>query len=169
MKQRTIFCRIWQHLISPPWIVKRYFTEQSLLVIEQAIAESERKHGGEIRFAVESSLTFHEIWSKKSAKKRAIEVFSDLHIWDTEQNNGVLIYFLLADRDFEIVVDRGIHQHVSDSHWQAICQRMEALFRQKQFEVGVLLGIEEISRVLQQYYPVQPRNLNELSNKPVIL
>lgn len=161
--------RIWHHLTTPPWRVNSYFTPAGLRNIEATIAETERTHKGEIRFVVETCLDVPALWHKISAKTRAIDVFSQTHMWDTEHNNGVLIYLLLADRDVEIVADRGIHQHVGHDGWEAICKEMEAMFRHGEFEAGVLLGIDKISATLQKHYPNSGVNKNELSNKPLIL
>ena len=161
--------RIWHHLITPPWRVKSYFTPAGLRQIEATIVEAERMHKGEIRFVVEACLDVPALWHKISARVRAIEVFSQIHMWDTELNNGVLIYLLLADRDVEIVADRGIHQHVGHDGWEAICKEMEAMCRRGEFETGVLLGIDKISATLKTHYPSTVASKNELSNKPLIL
>jgi len=149
--------------------VKRHFPETALRHIEQAIAASEKNHAGEIRFVVEAGLHPFEILNKKTPKKRALELFGQLNIWDTELNNGVLIYLLLADRDVEIVADRGIHRHVGNDGWEHICQAMEAMFRRGEFEAGVLLGIEKIGAILAQHSALIGENNNELPNKPVII
>lgn len=161
--------RLIRHGFSLPWLARQYFPAESLKRIEAEIAKSETQHLGEIRFVVESNLSFLEVLRKKSPKKRALEIFSGLHIWDTEQNNGVLIYLLLADHDFEILADRGIHQHVGKEGWEAICQQMEAMFRKGEFELGVIFGIHQISDVLAQYFPAYGENKNELPNKPLII
>jgi uncharacterized membrane protein len=96
-------------------------------------------------------------------------LFGRLNIWDTEHNNGVLIYLLLADRDVEIIGDRGIHQHLGDDGWEVICREMEALFRKSEFEAGVLHGIDKISEVLKKHFPQKGASRNEISNKPLIL
>ncbi len=161
--------RLIRHGFSLPWMARQYFPAESLKRIEAEITESETQHLGEIRFVVESNLSLVEILRKKSAKKRALEIFSDLHIWDTEQNNGVLIYLLLADHDFEILADRGIHHHVGKEGWEAICQQMEAMFRKGEFELGVIFGIHHISDALKKHFPAHGENKNELPNKPVII
>ena len=102
-------------------------------------------------------------------KKRAIELFGRLNIWDTEHNNGVLIYLLLADRDVEIVADRGIDRQVGHDGWEAICREMELLFRKGQFEAGVLHGIADISAHLEKYFPQNGASKNEVSNKPIVM
>ena len=98
-----------------------------------------------------------------------MEVFSQLRVWDTQHNNGVLIYLLLADRDVEIVADRGIHQHVKKEDWEKICREMEALFRQGRFEEGAITGINAVSLHLAKHYPGQSQNINELPDTPVVL
>lgn len=178
MKLKSI-SRFFKHLVSNPWQVSRYFSPQALRNIENAITASERKHKGELRFVVEACLHPYEIVLNKTPRKRAIELFGRLNIWDTEYNNGVLIYLLLADRDVEIVADRGINQHVSHADWEVICHAMEALFKRGEFEAGVLQGIGEIGRLLTQHFPentmqtnakkVTKKKRNELSDKPLIL
>jgi uncharacterized membrane protein len=161
--------RLFKHLFVLPGAVRRHFPADSMRHIEAAIAASESSHMGEIRFVVESNLHIFDIAKRKSAKKRAIEVFSQFHVWDTAQNNGVLIYLLLADRDFEILADRGVHQHVGSQGWEKISHEMEVMFRKGQFENGVLYGIDQISTLLMQYYPVDGENVNELPNTPIII
>ena len=161
--------RLFKHLLYPPWLVRRKFPPASLKKIEKAIQHSETRHSAEIRFAVESSLSFVELVQDISCFDRGVDVFSELRVWDTEQNNGVLIYLLLADRTIEIIADRDINKKVDSKEWLRICRLMESFFRKKQFETGVLKGIEEITRLLITLYPANAENINELPNKPVIL
>jgi len=161
--------RILRHLFMPYWLVRRHFPCQVLANIERAIDESEASHGGEIRFAVEAALDFLPLMRGQQARERALEVFSQLRVWDTEHNTGVLIYLLLADRDVEIVADRGIHALVGEAQWQRICGMMEEEFRLGRFEQGVLAGIGEISALLAQHFPAAAGNPDELPDKPVVL
>jgi uncharacterized membrane protein len=169
MKRTNSVCRFFKHMFSHPWQVRRHFSSEALRHIEKAIAASEKTHAGEIRFVVEAGLHPYEIVFKKTPKKRAIELFGRLNIWDTEHNNGVLIYLLLADRDVEIVADRGIDKRVGRDGWEAICREMEALFRKAEFEAGVLHGIAKIGAVLQQHFPQNGASKNEISNKPLLM
>lgn len=164
-----LFKRLCKHLGTIPSATRHYFPIESLRRIEKAIATSEATHTGQIRFVVEGNLDAIDILRKKSGKKRAIEIFSQSHVWDTEQNNGVLIYLLLADHDFEILADRGIHHHVGESGWERISHEMEQRFKQGQFEAGVLYGIEQIGQVLALHYPANGINQNELPNAPVVM
>jgi uncharacterized membrane protein len=161
--------RFLRHLFSGPWLVRRYFSTTAMHNIEAAIERSERQHSGQIRFAVESGLHPYSLIKGLLPRARALEVFSSLAVWDTAQNNGVLIYLLLADHDVEIIVDRGIHQYVNGHVWESICHEMELLFAQDQFEAGVLYGVEQIGQLLAQHFSASQANENELPNRPVVL
>ncbi|SDK59116.1 TLP18.3, Psb32 and MOLO-1 founding protein of phosphatase [Methylophilus rhizosphaerae] len=161
--------RFLRHITSHPWQVRRYFSETALQHIEQAIADSERRHAGEVRVVIESGLPLSAIMQRLSPRQRAIQLFGQLNIWDTEHNNGVLIYLMLADRDVEIVADRGIHRHVGDRGWQHICRQMEEMFRSGQFEQGVTHGITAIGQHLADYFPPEAIPRNELSNHVLVL
>lgn len=163
------FKRWVKHLFMSPWAWRRAFPQATLDAIEAAIRTSETTHGGEIRFAIENSLPGNLAWRGMSGRERAIEMFSNLRVWDTEHNSGVLIYLLLADHDIEIVADRGIAARVAPAAWEAVAQTMEAAFRQGEFERGALAGIEEISALLAENFPPSGHNPDELANRPVIL
>lgn len=163
------FQRIARHLVATPWRVRRAFTDAAMAAIGAAIKESEATHSGEIRFAVEGALESGPLFAGQSARERAIDVFSQLRIWDTDNNNGVLIYLLLADRDVEIVADRGIHAKVGAAEWEAICHTMESAFREGHFSEGVLSGIRAVTRHLAAHFPAAGANSNELPNRPVVL
>ena len=160
--------RIFRHLFTTAWSVRRAFPASSLRAIENAIRETETTHEGQVRFAVEHALDLPELLAGRTAQGRALEVFSQLRVWDTHHNNGVLIYLLLADRDVEIVADRGIHLHVG-SGWDAICRRMEQRFGKGEYEAGVIEGIRAVGEHLVRHFPSQRAGPNELPDKPVIL
>lgn len=149
--------------------MQRAFPRSTLDAIERAIRETEMQHGGQIRFVVEAALDLAPLRAGQSARERAVDVFSQLRIWDTERNNGVLIYLLLADRDVEIVADRGVHARLGQEVWEAICQEMETAFRDGKFEEGVLAGIRSVGRYLAQHYPRTGEKVNELPDRPVLM
>jgi uncharacterized membrane protein len=161
--------RILRHLFSLPGAVARALPAAALARIEKAIKQAESGHRGEICFAVEAALESGALLSGQSSRSRALEVFSLLRVWDTEENNGVLIYLLLADRAAEIVVDRGIHAKVEAAEWRHICHRMESAFSKGEFEHGVASGIDEVSRVLARHFPPRGGERNELPDKPAVL
>jgi len=161
--------RIARHLMMTRWSVNRAFPGGTLIAIDRAIKASEAAHVGEIRFAVEGALDIAPLFKGQSARERAIDVFSHLRIWDTEHNNGVLIYLLLADRDVEIVADRGIHTKVGLQNWERICRSMESAFKQGNYGGGVTSGIQAVSQYLIRYFPASDAGHNELPDKPVVL
>ncbi|KJC45058.1 membrane protein [Bradyrhizobium sp. LTSP885] len=161
--------RIGKHLLEHRWRVRRDFPPRVLDAIEQAIKAGEATHSGQIRFVVEGALDGAALFRDQPARERAVDVFSHLRIWDTHHNNGVLIYLLLADRDVEIVADRGIDAKVGAAGWEAICRAMEADFRSGQFEQGVIKGIAAASRKLAKYFPHVAGGSNELPDKPVVI
>jgi uncharacterized membrane protein len=158
-----------RHLSTGRAAVRRVFPPRTLDAIEHAIRATEARHDGQIRFAVEAALELAPLLSGQTAQQRAIDVFSSLRIWDTEHNNGVLIYLLLADRDVEIVADRGIHVRLGKEVWQTICHEMEAAFRKGNFESGVLAGIHVVGEHLSRHFPARSGKLNEMPDRPVLL
>jgi len=160
--------RIFRHLFTTMWSTRRAFPASALRAIERAIQETEATHEGQVRFAVEHALDLPDLLAGQTAQARALEVFSRLRVWDTQHNNGVLIYLLLADRDVEIVADRGIHLRVGTG-WEAICRRMEERFRNREYEAGVIEGIRAVGDHLVRHFPSQRAGPNELPDKPVVL
>jgi uncharacterized membrane protein len=161
--------RILRHLVMTHWQVNRAFPRQTMIAIEQAIKASETAHVGEIRFAVEGALHSAPLFKAQSARERAIDVFSQLRIWDTEHNNGVLIYLLLADRAVEIVADRGVHAKVGSREWENICRTMETAFKEANYEGGVVNGIQAVTQHLTRHFPASAAGQHELPDKPVML
>jgi uncharacterized membrane protein len=161
--------RIARHLMATRWRIDRAFPRDTLMAIEKVIKASESTHRGEIRFVVEGALDIAPLLRGQTARERAIDVFSQLRIWDTEGNNGVLIYLLLSDRDVEIVADRGIDAKVGPQEWERICRKMEAAFREADFQGGVVGGVQEVTRHLAEHFPPIGDDRNELPDKPVVL
>src|SRR5262249_40117945 len=161
--------RLWRHLVTDRWSAHRAFPDATLKRIEEAIAAGERTHAGQVRFVVEPSLALHAVLRGDGPRERALEVFGRFRIWDTEENCGVLVYLLLADRAVEIVADRGIHRRVGDAAWQSICHGMEAEYRDGRFEKGAIAGVEAISALLAQHFPRTAAGANELPDRPVVL
>jgi len=161
--------RITRHLLEHHWRARRLFPPDLRDRIAQAIQAGETTHAGQVRFVVEGALDGAPLFRNQPARQRALDLFSHLRIWDTAHNNGVLIYLLLADRDVEIIADRGIDARVGQAGWDAICRDMEADFRIGQFERGVIKGIAAVSRELARHFPPQPGQRNELPDRPVVM
>lgn len=134
------------------------------------VADSERRHTGEIRIYVEAGLPLSYLWRNARPRERAIAMFGKLGVWDTEQNNGVLVYLLLAEHAIEIVADRGLSHHVDQAQWQAIVQGMRDDFRAARYEEGLLRAVDAVTELLVRHFP--PRagtaDRNELPDEPVL-
>ena len=161
--------RVLRHLFTDQWSVRRAFPPAAMRAIRDKIGEQERRHGGELRFAVEASLPLFHLWRRQDARSRAVELFGQLRVWDTEHNSGVLIYLLLADRRVEIVADRGIHGKVGSTAWEVICGEMQRAFAAGRFEQGVSFGVAAVSDLLATHFPRGEGDANELPNEPVVL
>jgi len=170
MKRVSLATRFWRHLVTDQGSAQRAFPKAAVKRIGDAIAAGEKNHRGQVRFVVEPSLHLARVLRRVSARERALEVFGQLRIWDTEENCGVLVYLLLADRDVELIADRGIHRLVGAQAWEAICRKMEAQFRIGEFANGVEAGIAAINERLAQHFPRSDANgKNELPDRPLFL
>mgnify|MGYP001765480519 CR=1 FL=1 len=160
--------RILKHRLFDETDTRRALGPAALARIEQRVAASERRHGGEIRVCVEAGLPLSYLWRDASARERAIAMFGKLRVWDTEANNGVLIYLLLAEHKIEIVCDRGLARHVPPGHWEAIVAAMREDFRAGRFEAGLIKAIDAVEALLLQHFAVTEGQANpdELSNRP---
>lgn len=161
--------RCVRHVMMTPWRLRRAFPRSTLNAIGDAIRASESVHAGQIRFAVEGALHGARLYQGQSPRERALEVFSQLRIWDTEHRNGVLIYLLLADRAVEIVADRGAHVRIGSEEWSGVCRSMETQFRAGLYESGAVDGIAAVARHLAKHFPVGDRGTRELSERPAVL
>jgi len=161
--------RLLRHLFALPGAVARAFPAAAMASIESAIRASERLHDGEIRFAVEAALHPAQVWRGVSARERAIAVFSELGVWDTERNNGVLLYLLLAERDVEIVADCGFDGRIEKAEWQRVCTLIEREFAAGRWRDGVLHGIEAATVLVAREFPAEGPNRNEQQDRPAVL
>ncbi|MFM0085232.1 TPM domain-containing protein [Paraburkholderia sediminicola] len=161
--------RIVRHLFTTHGKVNTAFPRDTLIAIEKAIKACDAEHVGEVCFAIEGALHSAALFNGQSARDRAVEVFSQLRVWDTEYNNGVLIYVLLADRGVEIVADRGVHAKVDPQEWMTICHAMGEAFRQEAYRDGAISGIQATAQLLKRHFPAHRNTANELPDTPAIL
>ncbi len=146
---------------------RRALDDAALDRLAARVAESETRHGGEIRISVEAGLPLSYLWKRLSARDRALTLFGKLRVWDTEHNNGVLIYLLLAEHAIEIVADRGLARQVPPAHWQAVVAGMREAFRAGRYEAGLMQAVEAVEALLVQHFPLRAEaaNPNELSDR----
>lgn len=141
----------------------------ALAAIEREIAASEQRHSGQIRFAVEANLDLMQLLRGLSSRDRALELFAKLRVWDTELNNGVLIYLLLAEHRVEIVADRGFNAKLEPAVWQDICLRLQERLHRGEYAAGICACIREVDAQIAAHFPDTGAGVNELPDRPVLL
>ena len=161
--------RTLRHLFATRWAARRHFKPQALESITRAITEVEGRHAGEIRVVIEAALDLPELWQDVTPRQRAAVLFGQLGVWDTAANNGVLVYVLLADRDVEILADRGIAERVGEADWRAVCAEMERHFAAGRFGDGTVAGVHGLGRLLPRHFPGRGADPDELPNQPILL
>ena len=151
--------------------VRRVLDDAVMKRLQALVSESETRHSGEIRIVVEAGLPNSYLWKRLSARDRAITLFGKLRVWDTEHNNGVLIYLLLAERRIEIIADRALDRRVSIIEWHNLLGDMRAEFVAGRFEQGLTAAVAAVGGLLRQHFPLAPgeSNPNELPDAPVRL
>ena len=156
-----------RHLFLDQLALMRAFPLATLAAIERAVAAQEKRHRGELRVVIEGGLPLMALVAGRSARERALEHFTRLRVWDTEDNAGVLIYLLLADRRVEIVADRGIHARVGATAWETISGAMQREFAAGRYEAGMIDGLSSASDLLARHFPSSAsENPNELPDAP---
>lgn len=161
--------RFWRHARMSPLKAARCFPPATLEAIRREIAAQEATHRGEIVFVVEAELTSGQLWHDVMPRDRARQVFALHGVWNTEENNGVLVYVLLADRAVEIVADRGIDAHLGTGQWRSICREMESRFAEGRYEEGALAGVRAIADAMGRHFPGDGTPRNELPDRPVMM
>jgi uncharacterized membrane protein len=163
--------RAWRHLASSSSnsAAQHAFPETTLTAIGEAITAGEQTHRGEVRLIVEKALPFDEAWDGVSNRQRALALFADYGVWDTEDNCGVLIYINLAEHKVDIVADRGIDRKIDRNTWQAVCRTMTEGFRAGRFHDATLDAIGQVNALLRQHFPSDGSRANELPDRPLML
>jgi uncharacterized membrane protein len=163
------FKRQWRHWMTTASQGRRMFPNDSLAAIGAAITAGEQRHRGELRLIVENSMPSDAIWSDVSNRQRAIALFAEYGVWDTEDNCGVLIYVNLAEHKVEIVVDRNIGRKIDPATWQQVCRTMTDGFARGEFHASTLAAIEQVNVLLATHFPAAGARANELPDHPIVL
>lgn len=148
--------RILKHRLWDEADAARALGPGALARIQERVSRSEAGHAGEICVCVEASLPLSYLWRRATARDRAITQFGKLRVWDTEGNNGVLIYLLLAEHKVEIVADRGLNAHVPPDRWQAVLEAMRSDFQAGSFETGLITAVDQVDALLRAHCPLRP-------------
>ncbi|MGJ4747653.1 TPM domain-containing protein [Leptospira sp. SA-E8] len=149
-------------------LLRKYFSPKDLREITGAVANSEKTHRGELKVAVETKIPLFQIFSGKTARDRALEMFSFLKVWDTEENTGILIYILLSEKKIVTLADRGIYKKIGQEKLNLISTKIGEGFRHGAPKDAILTGIKELTEELSKHFPARKKNPNEISNEPYI-
>jgi uncharacterized membrane protein len=161
--------RFFRHLCASRWLTRRRFTDAVDAAIESAIRAAEARTSAEIRFVIETALEPFAAGRGFAPRERALEVFGQFRVWDTELRNGVLIYVLVADRDVEILADRGAAAVIPAAGWEGAARRMEEEFRAGRFREGAIAGVAAVGELLEKHFPARASDRDELPNQPALL
>lgn len=161
--------RQWRHWMTTSAQGRRMFPSETLAAIGRAITAGEQRHRGEVRLIVENAMPSDAIWADVGNRQRAIALFAEYGVWDTEDNCGVLIYVNLAEHKVEIVVDRNIGRKIDAATWQQICRTMTDGFARGQFHASTLAAIDQVNALLATHFPADGARANELPDHPIVL
>lgn len=166
--------RVLKHRWLDDRLTHKAMPPEALARLTEQVRTSEQRHSGEIRICVETGLPTSYLWRDNSMRQiirqRALTMFGKLRVWDTENNNGVLVYLLLTERAIEIVADRGLNAAVSPHMWAGLVKKMGEALKSDNFEKGLALAVEEVTALLIAQFPLTPGqpNPNELPDQPVL-
>ncbi|NHZ35402.1 TPM domain-containing protein [Massilia rubra] len=161
--------RIWHHWRSTAAKGRRAFPPETLDAIGKAITAGEQTHRSELRLIVEHGMPFDALWAGMGIRERAIALFAEYGIWDTEDNCGVLIYVNLAEHQIEIVTDRNVGRKIDNIVWKRLCALMTQGFAQGQFHAATLAALEQVNALLAEHFPAEGARANELPDRPIML
>lgn len=161
--------RLFRHLAATQRGAHRLFSPETLRRLQDVVASGEATHRGEVRLIVESALPLRKVRRGMGTRQRALDLFGTFRVWDTEHNNGVLLYINIADRKVEVIADRAAAQEIGAARWQAACDLAQQSFRAGDFERGVTEALQAIHVALADAFPAQGARANELSDAPMVL
>jgi uncharacterized membrane protein len=162
--QRTL-----RHARSSAAAARRAFPPESLKAIAEAISAGEQTHRGEVRLIVEKAMPLGLVWNGVGNRQRALALFAQYGIWDTDEHCGVLVYVNLADRKVEIVADRGIDRKIDAATWQQVCATLTAGYARGEFHDSTMAAMAQVNALLRQHFPANGSRPNELPDEPLML
>jgi uncharacterized membrane protein len=163
--------RIVRHRWRDERDIRKAVPPELMAQLQRQVADSERHHTGQIRLCIEAGLPTSYLWRGATPRERAVTLFGKLRVWDTEENNGVLVYLLLADHAIEIVADRGLNRHVGPGQWQHLVAHMGDAFGGSRYQEGLTKALDDVGALLAAYFPAPQDgsfHANELPDAPVL-
>ena len=161
--------RWWRQVLFVPMLHSKWLASEAKARLTAKVTEAERGHRGEVFLIIENQLPIQAAYHI-DCRERAVDLFSEYRVWDTEENTGVLVYVNICEHKLEIVADRGISAHVSPTVWQAMCEKAVAGIANQKMEESLSELLDEVGQLLRQYYHLEhdPAG-NELSDTVVFL
>lgn len=168
-KSTKSFFRLWRQISFIPVLHNYWLNNDFKTILSKHVASAEKGHRGEIVLIIEDHLPIKTAYFE-GCRARAINLFSQYRVWDTEENTGVLVYINICEKNLQIISDRGINKYVSLNVWEAICDKAISQIAKKQIDSALINLLNDIGQLLRQYYNLEddPQN-NELSNTIVHL
>jgi uncharacterized membrane protein len=152
-EQNMAMKRLAKHLTTGTWHIRRAISASGRRELAQSVESAERGTSAEIVVVIEAALDWRAVTRGHSARHRALEVFSRERVWDTEHNNGILLYLLVADRDAELVADRGFNDKVHPEEWQEVCRMLERESKSTDLSGGLTKALEAIGSIARRIFP----------------
>lgn len=147
-------------------IIYNFFSDDELLRISNKIKEAEKKTSAEIVVVIKEKRKLFE--SNKTIKELSEDEFIRAGIVNTAEKTGVLIFILLSEKQFYILADKKISDKFPQQIFDSIAKEMSNQFKSGKFSKGIINCIDILSELLSQDFPIEPDDIDELSNKIVI-
>jgi len=137
---------------------KKFLTQAESALVEAAVEQAETRTCAEIKLII-----VRHCWD--DIRYKAAKIFKKFGLDKTQQRACVLILVVVANREFLIYGDRGIHEKVGQDFWDDVKELMAVQFKQDEFGQGLCQGIKLIGDKLVAHFPSHPDDGNEISNE----
>ncbi|MDO5652486.1 MAG: TPM domain-containing protein [Brachymonas sp.] len=152
-------------------LIAHYLPPEVLDRLQQTVAECETQHTGQLLLCIEASLPPSYVERNATPRERAMKLFGKYGVWDTEDNNGAMLYLLMDRHCIELVADRALHRKVAQEEWTAIVQQLCEALRTAQYESGLKAALQQISSHQIRHFPADGNHVREntVPDKPLVL
>lgn len=162
--------RAWRHALAAATGRLEPVAARDIDALERVVTEGERHHTAEIRVVIERALPPLAVLRRGlTARERALQLFAELHVWDTEADNGVLVYLCHADRQVEILADRAAARRIPQAVWDDACATIARACAAGRAGDGLVQALGHLGTELAKAFPAGDTvNPNELRDRPLV-
>ncbi len=146
--------------------IYKYLNQEELKSISAKIGEIEKTTSGELVIILKEKRGWFE--KTKSVRTLAEKEFVSAKIGKTKGATGILIFIIFNAKGFCILGDKKINEKIDQSIWDDIANTIGNSFKQEQYYLGIINGVEQAGKILSTHFPIQPGDVNELSNEVII-